>query len=210
MGRSPAIAGFVVAASSVVWTLGTIASGRVMIRTSYRVAGLIGGTILLVGTAVSLALEPERGPLWAMFGAAMLGLGMGFSNVTYVVSVQTAVGWGERGAATAANMFMRTVGQALGAALFGAVITQGIAYRAPGAGDAINRLLQPSLRASLGPETVTRLVTAFAAAMHDAYYLVGLFALVVLFFAWRLPAHLSPTRPARSPKSRLAPGAADD
>jgi hypothetical protein len=46
--------------------------------------------------------------------------------------------------------------------------------------------------------------------MHDAYYLVGLFALVVLFFAWRLPAHLSPTRPARSAQARLAPGAADD
>lgn len=209
MGRSPMIAGFVIGASSVVWTLGTIGGGQLMIRSSYRMACLVGGVILIIGTALLLMLEPARGPLFATLGAATLGLGMGFCNTTFIVSVQTAVGWGERGAATAANLFMRTIGQALGAALFGALLTQGIAYRVPNAGDAVDRLLQPGLRESLGPATVARLVAAFAAAMHDAYFVVGLFGLVILAFAWWLPARLSPTRPARLER-RLAPSAADD
>jgi EmrB/QacA subfamily drug resistance transporter len=210
MGESPAVAGFVLGASSVVWTLGSIFGGRMMIRTSYRSAGIAGSLILLAGTAVLLALEPERGPLWAAAGAATLGLGMGFCNTTFIVSVQTAVAWGERGAATASNLFMRTIGQALGAALFGAVLTTGIARRVPEAGDAVNRLLQPGARASLGEAMTARLIDAFAASMHAAYFIVGVLALVVLAFTWRIPARLSPTRPTASPEPRLASGAADD
>jgi EmrB/QacA subfamily drug resistance transporter len=210
MGRSPAVAGFVLGATSVVWTIGSIFGGRLMIRTSYRVAGLVGSVILLAGTAVLLALEPARGPLWAAAGAATLGLGMGFCNTTFIVSVQTAVAWGERGAATASNLFMRTIGQALGAALFGAVLTTGIARQVPEAGAAVNRLLQPGARDSLGDAMAARLVEAFAASMHFAYFIVGGLALVVLAFSWRIPARLSPSRPTASPEPRLAVGAADD
>jgi len=211
MGRSPAVAGFVLGTTSVVWTIGTVLGGRLMVRSSYRSAGLAGGLILLGGTAVLLGLEPDRGPLWAAAGAATLGLGMGFCNTTFIVSVQTAVAWGERGAATASNLFMRTIGQALGAALFGAVLTTGIAHRVPEAGDAVNRLLQPGARASLGGAMTARLIDAFAAAMHDAYFIVGVLALVVVALAWRIPARLSPTRPAAAPAPRLASsGAADD
>ncbi len=110
------------------------------------------------------------------------------------MSVQTAVGWGERGAVTSANLFMRTIGQALGAAFFGFVLSVGIAHRVPDADDAINQLLQPALRANLAPEMATRLSDAFAAAMHQAYFLVGIFALVILAFAFGIPARLSPTR----------------
>jgi len=206
MGRSPVVAGMVVGASSVVWTCGTILSGRLMIRTSYRAAGVAGGLIVLAGTGVLLTLEPTSGPAWAALGAATLGLGMGFLNTTFIVAVQTAVGWGERGAITAANLFMRTMGQALGAALFGFVLTSGIAARVPDAGDAINRLLQ---HGALPANLAARLSEAFGAAMHGAYYIVGLFGLVLLTFAFGIPARLSPTRlPAT--QTRLAESAADD
>jgi EmrB/QacA subfamily drug resistance transporter len=210
MGRSPAVAGFVLGASSVVWTLGTILSGRLMVRTSYRAAGVTGSLIVLVGVAVSLALEPARGPAWAALGASLLGLGMGFCNTTFIVSVQTAVGWGERGAATSANLFMRTIGQALGAALFGYVLSAGVARQVPDAGDAVNRLLQPEMRASLAPGLALRLSDALAGAMHEAYLVLGVLALVVLGFTCAIPARLSPTRLAAPPPARLAPGPADD
>ncbi len=206
MGRSPTVAGIVVGATSVVWTLGTILGGRLMIRTSYRTAGVMGGLIVLAGSGVLLTLEPSSGPAWAAFGAATLGLGMGFCNTTFIVAVQTAVGWGERGAITGANLFMRTMGQALGAALFGFVLTSGIARQVPDAGDAINRLLQ---HGALPPDLAARLAEAFGAAMHGAYYIVGLFALVILGFACAIPARLSPQRQP-APHSRLAEGAADD
>jgi EmrB/QacA subfamily drug resistance transporter len=203
MGQSPAVAGWVIGASSVVWTLGTILSARLMIRTSYRTAGIAGGLIFLGGVGLMLLLDPTRGPIWAGAGAATLGLGMGFCNTTFIVAVQTAVGWGERGAVTAANLFMRTIGQSLGAALFGFLLSAGISRRVPNAGEAINQLLEPGERSRLAPAFAARLSDAFAAAMHDNFLVLGIFAVVILGFAYGIPARLSPTR-------QPAAGAADD
>jgi len=122
MGRSPTIAGLALGASSVAWMFGTIAAGRLMVRTSYRATGVIGGLVAIGGSAVFLALEPARGPFLAYFGAAILGLGLGFCNTTFVVAVQTTASWQERGAVVSANMFMRIIGQSLGAGLFGAIL----------------------------------------------------------------------------------------
>ena len=43
MGRSPAAAGMALGAASVSWTFASLAAGRLMIRTSYRRAAMIGG-----------------------------------------------------------------------------------------------------------------------------------------------------------------------
>ena len=115
MGASPAIAGLALGASSILWTFGTFGAGRMMVRLSYRAAAILGGVIMIVGAALLLTATPEYGPAWVGFAAAILGLGMGFSNTTFVIATQTSVGWNERGAATSANMFLRTVGQSVGA-----------------------------------------------------------------------------------------------
>ncbi|MGH7088183.1 MAG: MFS transporter, partial [Stellaceae bacterium] len=206
IGDGPMVAGMVLGASSVVWTVGTFLGARLMTRSSYRAASVTGSCIILVGTAISLAIEPHRGALFAAFAASTLGLGMGFCNTTFIVAVQTAVGRGERGAITAANLFMRTIGQSLGAALFGFVLSFGINRRVPGTGDAVNQLLQPGMRTSLPPALEERLRDAFAGAMHEAYLAMGLFALAILIFSVSIPSGLSPIRTAVAAK----PGAADD
>jgi EmrB/QacA subfamily drug resistance transporter len=207
MGRSPAVAGLVLGVSSVIWTLGTFLGGRLMIRASYRAAGVAGSLVMLLGTAVSLALWPESGAAFAAFAVATLSLGMGICNTTFIVSVQTAVGWGDRGATTGANLFMRTIGQSLGAALFGAVLSAGVSYDVPEAGDTINQLLQPGMRGTIPAELVARLSAALGSAMHSAYLIVGCLGLVILVLAARIPAGLSPTRPAGA---ATLPAAADD
>ncbi len=50
MGGSPATAGFVLGSSSITWTLGTILAASLMIRTSYRTAGIVGALIQLAAT----------------------------------------------------------------------------------------------------------------------------------------------------------------
>ena len=207
MGRSPTVAGIVLGTSSVVWTLGTFIGGRLMISASYRVAGVVGSLILLLGAGVLLGLEPERGPGFAALGVGILSLGMGICNTTFIVSVQTAVGWGDRGATTGANLFMRTIGQALGAALFGAVLSAGVSEQVPEAGDAVNLMLQPGMRGAIPAELVARLSAAFGSAMHSAYFIVGALGLMILAFTIRIPARLSPTRPTGIAP---LPAAADD
>ena len=142
MGRSPAAAGLALGAASVSWTFASVAAGRLMIRTSYRLAATVGGAFLIAGTLVLSTLSPASGLLWAGTGSLLIGTGMGFCNTAFLVSTQASVGWNERGMATSSIMFMRIVGNSVGAAVFGAVLNFGINRRIPEAGDAVNHLLE--------------------------------------------------------------------
>jgi len=186
------IGSFAVGASSILWTAGTFGAGRMMVRISYRAAALLGGVIMVAGAGLLLTADPAYGVVWVAFAAAVLGLGMGFSNTTFVIAVQTSVGWGERGAATSANMFLRTIGQSVGTALFGAVFNFGVAQHIAGADNEINRLLEPATRATLGVAETARLGEAIAGAIHNVYLIAGVLTVALLLLAFRLPAGLSP------------------
>jgi EmrB/QacA subfamily drug resistance transporter len=192
MGGSAATAGIVLGAQPVGWAFASIAAGRLMIRTSYRVTLLAGGAAMILGSAVLAAMTPASGPLWAGLGALLMGGGLGFCNTTYLVAVQATVAQHERGAATSANLFLRTLGQASGAALFGAVVNYGVLWHAPDAGGAVERLLQPMLRGSLDPAVVAALGAAMAASIRIVYLLCGLLGVVVVVLGLRLPARLRP------------------
>src|SRR6266403_1223703 len=198
MGRSPAAAGLALAASSVSWPFASIASGRLMIRTSYRLAAGIGGVCLVAGSLVLLMLEPTDSLMWAGTGALLNGIGMGFCNTAFIVSTQAAVGWNERGMATSSMMFMRMVGSSVGAAVFGAIVNFGIHRQLPEAGDAVHRLMLPAARQMLGPRELARLTEAIASSVHVVYVIAALIAVASLVLALALPAKLSPTRPRDS------------
>ena len=195
MGGNVLSAGLVLGASSMSWAFASFAAGRLMVRTSYRLVAVIGGLSLVAGSLLLVALEPARGLAWAATGSFVIGIGMGFCNTAFVVSIQASVGWTERGAATSSYMFMRIVGQSVGAAVFGAVLNFGLSRYAPETGDLVNRLLDPGLRHSLGATELARLGDAIASSLHLVYIMAGLAAAVTLVLACALPAALSPTRP---------------
>ena len=111
--------------------------------------------MLALGSAVLVAHDAaERPGLGGCWARCWSGIGMGSCNTTYLVSVQAAAALRERGAATASNMFMRIVGQATGAALFGALVNVGIAHYAPQRRRIADRLMEPGLRQALGPAEI--------------------------------------------------------
>ena len=122
---------------------------------------------------------------------------MGFCNTAFLVSTQASVGWNERGMATSSIMFMRIVGNSVGAAVFGAILNFGINQRIPEAGDAVNRLLDPTARLALGAAQITRLSEAIAGSLQIVYVVAGFVAVASLLLALALPARLSPARSAR-------------
>ena len=199
MGLGAAATGAALGAMSVSWAMASALSGRLMIRTSYRVSAMLGGAMLALGSATLAAMTPASGAVWAGAGALLVGIGMGSCNTTYLVSVQAAAAPRERGAATASNMFMRIVGQSAAAALYGALVNVGIANQAPLAGEVAARLMEPALRQSLAPAEISTLTAAMASALQNVYITGALLGLVVLFLGSRLPASLSPVRGAADP-----------
>lgn len=202
MGRSPAVAGFALGCQSVSWTFGTICAAGIMVRSSYRLSAIIGGVWLVGGGAMLALLQPLSPIGWAVAASLAMGVGIGFCNPVFLVSIQASVGWEQRGAATGSVMFMRMLGQSLGAAVFGAIVNFGVYSRLPGAGDAVNRLLEPNLRHTLGAMQIARLEAAVAAAIHEAYLVVLLIGALSLVLALCYPPGLSPTRPAACARVR--------
>ncbi len=208
MGGSPGVAGFVVGTASVSWMFASFAAGRLMIRTSYRLTAAIGGASLVAGCAVLLVMEPSAGALWPAAGSFLIGIGMGFCNTTFLVSIQGDVEFHERGAATGSQMFMRMIGMSLGAALFGAIVNFGVHQRLPGADDAVNHLLDSASRQGLGVGEIARLADAVALSVHDACLVAALIAALTLVVAIAYPRGLSPVRtpiPFRNPPPPFPP-----
>ena len=194
MGRSPGVAGFVVGTASVSWMFASFAAGRLMIRTSYRLTAGIGGASLVAGCAVLLLMEPAAGALLPTAGSFLIGIGMGFCNTTFLVSIQGDVEFHERGAATGSQMFMRMIGMSLGAALFGAIVNFGVHQRLPGADDAVNQLLDSASRQNLGAAEIARLAEAVALSVDAACLVATLIAALTLLVAIAYPRGLSPVR----------------
>lgn len=196
MGRSPLVGGLVLGAMSVSWALASIVGARIMARTTYRLTAVLGGLCFVIGCGVLLTLSASGGPWRAAAGAFVIGIGMGFSSTTFIVSIQASVPWGQRGAATSSAMFMRFIGQVLGAASCGAVLNASLRARDPQAAHAIDRLLDPASRATLGAAEVERLAGLFAASLHNVYLLTAAFAVISLGLALLMPARLNPARQA--------------
>ena len=147
MGQSPLAAGLVIGAMSIGWPAATTVSGWLMTRTSYRAVAVMGALILIVGSVFLLFLTTERGPVWAGGGAAIIGVGMGFTTIVFLISIQSGVSWEQRGAATSSNVFMRMLGQVVGAALYGAILN----YRHQPPGAQLGGPDQPVDRAGAAP-----------------------------------------------------------
>jgi MFS family permease len=64
-GRSAMTAGLVLGAMSVTWALSSILGGRLMVRTSHRLAALLGVLSLIAGSVMLLGLTPLHGVIWA-------------------------------------------------------------------------------------------------------------------------------------------------
>ncbi len=198
MGRTPTTTGIVIAVLSVVWATASVVAGRLMVRTSYRLTGAFGALALIFGCAILIALDETNSLALVNAGAVLIGLGMGFCNTTFLVSVQTSVGWGERGAATSSVLFMRTIGQALGAGIAGAILNFSLARAAPSASETLNQLLSPSLRAVLDPQTINQLSHAIASSLHEVYVIAGVLAGLTLALIPLLPAGASPTQAVKA------------
>jgi hypothetical protein len=127
---------------------------------------------------------------------------MGFCNTTFIVSIQGAVEWHERGVATGSQMFMRMIAMALGAALFGAIVNFGVHQRLPGADDAVNQLLHVASRQSLGAAEIAQLAQAVALSAHDAFLVAALIAAITLGVGLGFPRWLSPIRSPPTLRSR--------
>ncbi len=121
LGLSPIAAGFVLAVMTVTWPLASSQAHRLYLRIGFRDTALIGCGLTLVAAVIFVTLDADAAPWQPTVASAVMGAGMGLLSMPMLIGLQSTVGWSERGVITSGSMFSRTLGQSLGAAIFGAI-----------------------------------------------------------------------------------------
>lgn len=126
LGTGALVAGLTVGALTLGWPIAASQAGKVYLRIGFRATALIGSGLATVG-AVTTLLIAEDSTLWQIAGSCfVIGVGMGLVATPTLIAAQTSADWSERGVVTSANMFARSIGSAVGVAVFGAIVNSRI------------------------------------------------------------------------------------
>jgi MFS family permease len=121
LGTTALVAGFVLAALTLGWPLAASLAGRIYLQIGFRNTALIGAVVIIIGAALMVLLSPDSS-IWQVAATCfVVGLGMGLTASPTLIAAQASVGWQDRGVVTGTNMFGRSMGSALGIAVFGAI-----------------------------------------------------------------------------------------
>ena len=126
LGRNALVAGFALGALTLGWPVAASLSGRVYLRIGFRATAIIGSAIAVVGVLGLTLLRPTTSIWQVGVTCFVIGIGMGFIAVPTLVAAQSSVEWNVRGVVTGTSMFARSMGSALGIAVFGAIANAGL------------------------------------------------------------------------------------
>lgn len=206
-GQSAALSGLLLAPMSVGWVLGSIAGGRMILRAGTRRTGMLGLSLVAVA-AVGLTLLNAGSSQWLLlFLMLCCGVGFGYASTVFTIIAQSSVQHEQRGASTALNSFIRSLGQTVGVAIFGSWLNFSIDRRlaeqpgASAAGADINQLLNPHGGSSLTGEAWSSLQGALEGGLHSLFIVMAVFAVISLVISAGLHKGVPSIQEGREQKS---------
>lgn len=215
-GGTATEAGLVLAPMSLAWPVGSVAGGRLIVRFGYRLPTLLGGACLLLGGVLLAAVGQQTSWALIIVSLVLVGMGLGFMSSAFVIAIQNAVLWSQRGIATASTQFFRTIGGSIGVAILGAALAAEWSRQALDQGlGGLERsvLLDPARRALVPADLLATMQSALAVALHNVFILVALFSALVflaaLFFPKGSAAELAAGGPDQTAAETLEPVAAE-
>ncbi|HEY8485970.1 MAG TPA: MDR family MFS transporter [Limnochordales bacterium] len=186
---------------SVGWPLASIYGSRYILRVGPRRAALVGLAFNTAAAAALLWLDRLPGGIPEVAFAAVtfvIGAGMGFATLSFILAVQNSVTWERRGIATASLQFVRTLGGLVWVAVMGSVMNRELAARlqalpelgvrsAADAAAFASDLLNPQRWAQLPPAVLAAARQDLAAALRAVHWVVLLCAGAALVVGARMP-----------------------
>lgn len=183
LGHGAVLAGMAIAALSLGWPITGWQAGRVYLAVGFRACLILGASISFIGALLLLTIDADSSLVIVAAPCFVIGLGFGFIWAPSMILVQSSVEWHQRGVATGTIVFARTLGSAVGVAIFGAIVNARVAGSL---GHRVAELEQV-------PEDV------LAPAIETAFTWAVVIAAVLLIACVLMPRHLG--RPATEPTS---------
>ena len=149
-------------------------------------------------------------PAWArlafIVSLVIVGMGMGPCSLSFILAVQHAVSWGQRGVATGAVIFFRTIGGAIGVGILGGALGWELGHFLNSVGRQRHRRRRRAAAGDASPAFARELVlvqSELGARLRDVYIQMFLLALGTLVCtAWLPGKSARPVSPSRSAADR--------
>jgi EmrB/QacA subfamily drug resistance transporter len=170
------------------WPIASGLSARILPRIGFRRLLRTGLVLVFLGCSTTAAAVYFRWPFaFMMSGMGLLGLGMGFSNIPLLFSVQSAVPWNRRGTATATNLFSRTMGGTIAVGVMGAVLARALLLDPTLPASVANQLIGPTHGRNVSPEDLRRLAGVMDYGLTRVFFYSAGIALLALLFGLFFP-----------------------
>jgi len=184
------------------WVTMSVVGGRLMFRIGYRPTILAGLVVLVASFGVLTTFGSATPRSWLVGDVLAMGIGMGLVMFALLITVQNSVSRGQLGIATSLNQFSRSIGQTVGVAVMGTVMTISLAshiaeiQKESGLPEADvartvhnpSALIDPIARAAQNPELIKAMKGALAGALHNVFLTGVAFAVLALLSGFWLPA----------------------
>ncbi len=208
LGTSSIVAGLTISTLSLGWPIASSLSGSLIIRRGFRFTAVLGMVVIVAATVLYAAMvNPALSPFALAGASTVFGFGLGFASTSSLIAVQTAVDYSQRGVATGANMFARTLGSSLFVAVLSSVMNGEILRqlklasenpqfaatlgRLGGHLNVTNTLLNENARQRLSPGVLHILRGALTSGVDHAFWWLLAIAAAGLVFAWLMPKNIT-------------------
>lgn len=185
-GASPTRSGLLMSPMMLAVLTTAIVTGRLMTRFGrYKVFPLVGIPTMGLGAYLLSTLDTNSSYGDVTRGIVVMGIGMGMVIHVFVLAVQNSVDQRDLGTATSAVTFFRSMGGAMGVAVFGSILANRLAYYLPrvlpGA-HGIKLQGSPQQIRALPPHVRDGVIDAVARSLHAVFC----WAIPIMAVAWLL------------------------
>jgi MFS family permease len=179
LGTGALVAGLALAAMTIGWPIAAATAGRLYLSIGFRATLSIGAVVAVAGSLILLTVDGDSSVYHLALACFVMGLGFGYVASPGVVAAQTAVSWSSRGVATGTNMFARSVGSAVGVAVFGAVVNSYVSSRLDSSDPDIEHVSAGILEP----------------AIHDVFLVTVCISLALLVVGFLMPSRVTEADP---------------
>jgi len=197
IGNSATNSGEILVPMLLALVVSSIGSGQLISRTGrYKVILLGGLALMAAGYLMITTFDINTTNQTLVEAMILIGLGLGCTMQTYTLVVQNSVSRADLAVATSATQLSRSMGSALGLAIMGTILTQGLAtgmarylpagvlqkFQASGSGASTGSVFDPTQLAHLPAAIAAGIRHGLSDALHPVF-VAGLAMIVLAFIA---------------------------
>jgi predicted MFS family arabinose efflux permease len=197
IGNSATNSGAILVPMLLAMVVSSIGSGQLISRTGrYKVPILVGLVVMGAGYFMITTFDVSTGNQTVIAAMVLIGLGLGVTMQTYTLVVQNSVSRQDMAVATSATQLSRSMGSALGLAIMGTILTQGMAssmakyipasvlqkFQASGNSATAGSVFDPTQLMHLPPAIAMGIRHGLSDALHPVF-VAGMVMIVISFVA---------------------------